>query len=144
MGSPRNPGNVVGNIGASLNRAVNDLGKGAQQIAKGDVERGLSNVVAGQANLYTYGMAEKIGVKGETGMEEDAKIAAEADAKDALDTANAKEGARKDAIRKRLDAEVSVRMKSPGRSQTLLTGMERGTQELVPGASATLLTTGRR
>jgi hypothetical protein len=144
MGSPRNPGNIVGDVGAGLNRAVNDLGKGAQQIAKGDVERGLSNMVAGNVNLYTYGLAEKIGVKGQTGMEEDAKIAAEQDAKDAQDMANAKEGARKDAIRKRLDAEVSVRMKAPGRSQTLLTGMERGTQDLVPGASATLLTTGRR
>jgi hypothetical protein len=34
----------------------------------------------------SYGLGEKIGVKGQTGMEEDAKIAAEQDAKDAFKT----------------------------------------------------------
>ena len=64
--------------------------------------------------------------------------------KDAEQLAAAREKARRDAIMKRLDAEVSVRMKTPGRQQTLLTGTRELNAGVLPSANNTLLTTGKK
>lgn len=147
MGSPRKGSTGVGaitsGISNGLERSVSDIGTGLQQIATGDVEKGLNNLATGNVNLYTGGAGERAGLKGERLLTEEANDAALQEANDAKDAAIAKEDARKTAIRKRIDAEIAFRAKTPGRSQTLLTDFNRTMTNLSPGANNTLLTTGR-
>ncbi len=61
---------------------------------------------------------------------------------DAENLAASQVNMRKDAIKKRLDAEVQLRIRTPGRQQTLLTaGLG---DSLLPGARNTLLSTGKK
>ncbi len=148
MGSPKKGksglGAIVSGATGGLERGVSDIGTGLEQIAQGNVERGIMNYGTGVINTLGYGAGERMGLKGERLMTEEANDAATADAevaaKEASDIAAGRETARKDAIRKRLDAEISVRMKQPGRAQTLLSV---GSNSLLPSGSNTLLTTGK-
>lgn len=145
MGSPRKQGNVLGDLGAGFNRGLNDMGKGLKEVTSGRVDQGLSGIYTGYVNTMSYGLGEKIGMNGQTEQEE---AAAQEEYGAAMDEKNLKESreqARKDAIRKQIDAEVAMRSGAPGRSQTLLTGMgQGGARSILPGANNTLLTTGKR
>ena len=139
MGSAGNP---IKQITNNISNGVADIGRGAGQIVSGRADDGLWNLVAGTANVSTFGTAGLVGIQGETGpmkKREDAEAANAAMEDQArVDLAQSQVDKRKDTIRRRIDAEIALRLKRPGRAQTLLTP---GQTALV--ANPTLLTGGR-
>ncbi len=91
----------------------------ARDLTSGDIER----AAYGSINLATYGTARMAGMKSQTELERDAKTAADAEAADEANLTALTKQAKLDKIRNRLDAEVKLRQKSPGRQQTLLTSL---------------------
>lgn len=148
MGSPNKKksglSGFVSSVTDGASRAVTDIGTGLDQVAHGNVEDGLNNVGTGYLNTLTYGAGERVGLVGDRLQRETAGDANAQAQQEENDISAGKETARKDAIRKRLDAEVAMRSKHPGRSQTLLTDYNKTMSNLMPGSSNTLLTTGRR
>jgi len=141
MGSPRNPGNVFGDMGAAINRGGRDIIGGVGDIAKGRMDTGLSRMFTGSAAVLTspLNLSERIGIL-TTDTKEHMSDAAEAESlqmeKDKL---AAYENARKQAIQTRLDSEVALRLRSPGRQQTLLS-LRQG---VLPSANNVLKGMGR-
>ncbi len=143
MGSPRlNPGNLVGDLVAGVNRGVADMARGAKEMATGRFDEGLSMWITGGSAVTSGGLSERIGLETQTSKDlKTEKAEAEAVA-DAENLAASQVNMRKDAIKKRLDAEVQLRIRTPGRQQTLLTaGLG---DSLLPGARNTLLSTGKK
>lgn len=139
MGSPKkNPGNFVENIGASINRGVQDYGKGLEQVVQGNVGKGLNNMLAGTAGIGSVGMSEKIGLVGQTTQEINAQTQAAEEQQVIKDQAVATEDARLKAIQTSIEEQVNTRLRTPGRSQTLL-----GSGTLNPTGNNTLLTMGK-
>ncbi len=143
MGSPRaKKGNLLSQAAAGFTRGVQDLGTGLEQISKGNLEEGLWNAGAGGTNVLSGGAGSLLGIEGGAAkgrvMAEDAEAQANADAQS---LAEAEIKGKRDAIAKRLEAEIQLRTRMPGRSQTLLTNKVGST---LPGANNTLLSIGKK
>ena len=142
MGSPRAKSpNPFSQLAATMVRGGQDFTKGMEQLSKGDVENGLWNSMIGSTNVMSGGMTGTLtGLEGETKMRiaaEDAEAQSTADAR-ALAEAEVK--GKRDAITKRLEAEIQLRSRMPGRAQTLLTG----SANVLPTANNTLLSVGKK
>jgi len=137
MGSPKG---AVDRIKETGQNAVQDIRTGAEQISQGQIERGATNIATGGYNLTPGGQLQAgagMPVKGETALTKEAQAAANQAAQDAADAAAAAEADRKQKITDRLNEEIKLRARQPGRAQTLLTS------GFTPSASNTntLLTT---
>lgn len=136
----RNPGNLVGDFVVGTVRGASEVWEGAKETATGRVDRGLSRMLTGGLAYSTGGISERVlptdATKGQM-IEDAAKQAAT----DAQNLADAEVQKRKDTIRKRIDAEIQLRTRSPGRSQTILTPTGNSP---TPLAQNTLLTTGTK
>ncbi len=138
---------AIDQVKKSVESGVADVGKGLEQIAQGNVEQGLLNTTVGQFNATGGGSllaAGGKGIKGQTMEENAAKANADYEeataASDARDAATAKETDRTTKIKNRLNEEIKLRQRQPGRAQTLLT------TGMTPSASQTntLLTSASR
>lgn len=129
------------NLAGTLARAGRDVVGGAGDIAQGRVSKGLVRAAGGYTAAVTAGGSESLLPTTDTQemMQENAIAEEQRLVQEGI---NSRETARRDAIRKRIDAEVAYRMRSPGKSQTLLTSLS-GTNSLLPTGNNTLLTTGR-
>ena len=154
MGSPRGrTGSMLGDLNRTLTDAGTDFSTGLRQVGEGNIETGLSNMVPAVATAavalgpggavsaaLTPGLLNSIGL---TSPEERKRIAdfqrLEQGKQEAADAA-ARQEARVQAVRTRIDQEVALRLRSPGRSQTMLTGGV-GTG-ILPSARNTLLSPG--
>lgn len=139
MGGASNP---IKQLTQNISTGIEDVSLGVTQLSRGEVDQGLWNLVAGTSNVASGGTAAVLGIQGETGPTKK-RTAAEAataavEEQSRVELAQAQVDKRKDTIRRRIDAEIALRLKRPGRSQTLLTP---GQTNLV--ANPTLLTGGR-
>lgn len=143
MGSPRAKSpNPFSQAAAGFTRGLQDVGTGLDQLSKGNLEEGLWNTLAGQSNVMSGGAGSLLGIEGGAAkarvMAENAEAQATADAQS---LAEAEIKGKRDAIAKRLEAEIQLRTRMPGRSQTLLTNKIGNT---LPGANNTLLSIGKK
>ena len=121
MGGPReNP----------IARAAFDIGRGATGIIQnvatlgmrgGNIQDSLRNIVAGQTNLMSLGATEKLGVMGDTGKEVMSFEQQKAERQAKLEAEQAVEADRRQKIMTRLEEEIKLRQRQPGKSATLLT-----------------------
>lgn len=137
----RNPGNLVGDFAVGTVRGLSEINEGAKQTLTGRVDQGVSRMLTGGLAYSTGGISERIlptdATKGQ--MLEDA---AAQSAKDAQTVADAEVEKRKEAIRTRVNAEVALRVRQPGRSQTLLTPATGNSP--LPRANNSILTVGNK
>lgn len=137
----RNPGNLVGDFAVGTVRGASEIWEGTKQTLTGRVDQGLSRVLTGGLAYSTGGISERIlptdATKGQ--MAEDAAAQA---AKDTQAVADAEVEKRKEAIRTRVNAEVALRLRQPGRSQTLLTPATG--KSPLPSGNNSILTVGSK
>jgi hypothetical protein len=139
MAAPSNP---LKALVQNISSGVDDVRTGWGQIQRGQIADGVWNLAAGSSNVGGFGTAAFTGIKGESLAKKTASDAENATAavedQARVDLAQSQIDKRKDTIRRRIDAEIALRLRRPGRSQTLLTP---GQTSLV--ANPTLLTGGR-
>lgn len=140
MGGPKKKKNSSGlfdDLADGFSTGVSEQIEGVKDIASGNVSRGATRMLTGNLGMNTGGVSEYI-LPTETTknrIKDEAEATANADAQALADGQIEK---RKEAIRTRVNAEVALRVRQPGRSQTILTS---GNSAL-PRANNTLLTTG--
>jgi len=122
MGGGRKKGNIVGDLVAGVERGGSDIVSGVGEVLTGRADEGLFQIITGSAAVQTGGLSEQVGLTTQASKDMAAEDAALQETADAETLAASQIQQKKDAIRKRLDAEIALRLKSPGRRQTLLTG----------------------
>lgn len=117
--------NFLDRYGQALVDNLQDVGKGVELIAQGQVSKGLDRGLQGGLGLYTYGASNVVTGGSSTTNERANQIAddkrAAAEVKNTQDIAVAANEDRLTKIKDRLSEEIRLRQKTPGRSQTLLT-----------------------
>lgn len=138
MGAPKG-GDFVGEIGKNIEYSAKDIVGGAEDVLKGNVSSGLSSMLAGNLGLNTMGISQVL-LPGKTALTAKAKAAEDAKEQDRINSINMEREARLNRITTRLNEEIKLRQKAPGKAQTLLTSTLTPNSQM----TGTLLTGAKR
>jgi hypothetical protein len=116
-------GNPLKKFAKNVEYGFRDVGSSTADLVagRGDVGDNLWQLSRGYTSATSGGAADQVIGPGTNETQDKKNDAGAQDTKDQIQMATDQEMARRDAIRKRLDASVAARMQAPGKAQTLLT-----------------------